>query len=181
MKKTEYKKLLQSLRYWILGVAETKPEYYLVLQALNVAEKYHTGRRKNDEHEFSHQITIISYLKTLHLYFKDPISVFIVAILHDTIEDYPESADEIKLLFEKQFDMIMRISKIRNGIKIPYEQYFSEMQNCEVCSIVKLVDRMANISTMFNAFSLEKQRSYVDELSLWFLPMLKFSKRKFSM
>lgn len=179
MQKTEYKKLLQSFRYWILGMAEKNEDYYRVLDAIRIAEKYHKGRRKDKSHEFSHQVSICSYLRTLHRYFSDPVKVFIVALLHDTIEDYEESVEEILKAFPEEYDLIVRISKVRNGQKIPYTQYFGEMQECEVCSVVKLVDRIANISTMVGVFDYDKQTKYLQDLEDWFFPMLKYAKRKF--
>lgn len=179
MNSTDFKKLKQSFRYWVLGKAEHDPEYYKVLEALEVAEKYHVGKRKDGQPEFSHQIAICSFLRTIHKYFKDPVSVFIVALLHDTPEDYKESIPEIQQRFPKQAPMTICISKVRNGEKIPYETYFGGMKDCHVCSIVKLADRIANISTMLGVFTLEKQDKYLKDLEDWFLPMLKYAKRMF--
>lgn len=179
MTKTDHKKLLQAFRYWILGRAESNPDYFRVLKAIELAKKYHKGSRKDGAPEFSHQVTIVTYLMTLHSFFSNPVAVFIVALLHDTYEDYPESEAEIRMLFPDEWAMIYRISKVRGGKKIPYEQYFGEMQECEVCSIVKLADRIANISTMVGVFSIEKQDSYIKDLEDWFFPMLKFAKRMF--
>lgn len=179
MNSTEYKKLKQSFRYWVLGKAENEPKYYKVLKAMNISEKYHNGSRKDGAPEFSHQIAICAYLRTLHKYFINPTMVFIVALLHDTVEDYPESSEEVLAAFPDEYDAIVRISKVRNGTKIPYEQYFGEMKECFVCSIVKLADRIANISTMVGVFSYDKQTQYLQDLEDWFFPMLKYAKRKF--
>ncbi len=180
MNSTDYKKLKQSFRYWVLGKAENEPAYYKVLNALRIAEKYHTGLRKDGvTPELNHQITICSYLRTIHKYFVDPVKVFVVALLHDTAEDYAESITEIQNEFPDEFEYIIRISKVRNGGKISYEQYFGEMKECYVCSIVKLADRISNISTMVGVFSYEKQTQYLRDLDDWFFPMLKHAKRKF--
>lgn len=179
MNSTDYKKLKQSFKYWILGKAESNPEYYRVIKALNFGELYHKGNRKDGKPEYSHQIAICSYLRTLHKYFKNPVSVFIVALLHDTAEDYPESIVNIEIEFPEEAEMIKRISKVRNGEKIPYSVYFGEMQECDVCSIVKLGDRIHNLSTMIKVFSYEKQTAYLKDLEDWFFPMLKYSKNKY--
>lgn len=180
MKIEKFNKLKVSFRYWLLGKADENPDYYRVLEAMEVAEKYHNGKRKDGSPEFSHQITICMYLKTLHKFFKNPVEIFIIALLHDTLEDYEkESKEELLRLFPNEFIYFERISKVRNGIKIPYEQYFGEMRECEICSIVKLADRIANMSTMIGVFSYEKQTEYLEEVNTWFLPMLKYSKRLF--
>lgn len=179
MQATDYKKLLQSFRYWVKGKAENDPEYYKVLEAIRIASDYHKGKRKDDSPEFGHQIAICSYLRTIHKLLIDPVKVFIVALLHDTIEDYEESRKLILETFPDEYDMVNRISKIEGGKKLPYDVYFGRMQECHVCSIVKLVDRMANIHTMIGVFDYDKQTQYLKDLDDWFLPMLKYSKRKF--
>ena len=62
MKLEKFKKLKVSFRYWLSGKAEENPEYYRVLEAMEVAEKYHNGKRKDGSPEFTHQITICMYL-----------------------------------------------------------------------------------------------------------------------
>ena len=46
-------KLKVSLKYWLIG-----KKYFTAVKALNFAEKYHIGKRKNGDPEFIHQITI---------------------------------------------------------------------------------------------------------------------------
>jgi (p)ppGpp synthase/HD superfamily hydrolase len=176
-----FKKMKSTLRYWLLGKADDNPEYYRVLKSMEIAEKYHTGTRKDGKTpEFSHQLFICLYLKTMHKYLKDPVTTLITALLHDTLEDYfEESSAELMRLFPNEYHLIMRISKVRNGVKIPYDQYFGEMKDCHICSIVKLADRVANISTMIGVFTEEKQISYLEEVNAWFLPMLKYARRMF--
>lgn len=180
MTNTEFKKLKAAFRYWVLGKAENDPSYYDVLTALRIAEKYHVNKRKDGAHEFSHQIAICSYLRTLHKYFRFPALVFVVALLHDTPEDYPESKEEILELLPTAYPYTIRMSKIdENGNKMPYEIYFGRMKECPVCSLVKLADRIANISTMIGVFDHDKQTQYLQDLEDWFFPMLKYAKRKF--
>ena len=53
------------------------------------------------------------------------------------------------------------------------------MEQCDVCSIVKLTDRIHNISTMIGVFSEEKQNKYLEEVDTYFFPILKTAKRLF--
>ncbi|MFY0656191.1 MAG: hypothetical protein JXR12_05420 [Neptunomonas phycophila] len=167
-------------RYWLSAKAESDPNYYRVLKAVDLMERYHTGYRKDKvTPNIVHQYSIFSYLKTLHAYMVDPVATFITALLHDTYEDFPESEAELKREFPDEFEYIVRVSKIRNGIKIEYDQYFDEMMNCEVCSLVKAADRIHNVSTMVGVFSSSKQLKYLGEVDRHFLPMLKYARRKF--
>lgn len=180
MNNTQLSKLRIANRYWLQALALNDPKYYRVLKAINIMERYHTGFRKDGTTPtIIHQYSILSKLKTLHAYMIDPSLVFIVALLHDTYEDYPESAAELEREFPEAFPYIVRISKVRNGVKIGYDQYFDEMQNCPVCSLVKLVDRIHNVSTMVGVFKVEKQMQYLEEVNRWFLPMLKYARRQF--
>lgn len=175
----DHKKLAVSLRYWFLGMAESNPQYYDCVKALDTALQYHDDLRKDGSPTIIHQLSIVLYLKTFYKYFTDPCAVFVTALLHDTYEDYSESHEQLQTEFSAYFSYIKRISKIREGEKIPYEVYFGEMKDCHVCSIVKLADRIHNLSTMVGAFSVEKQKKYIQEVNTWFLPMLKHAKRKF--
>jgi (p)ppGpp synthase/HD superfamily hydrolase len=180
MNNTEFKKLRSSLRYWLLGKSENNADFHKVIIALQLAEKYHTGKRKGGEPTMIHQLTIMGLARTLLPWFIDPVAVLIVCLLHDLYEDHPETADEIARLFPEYFDMIVRISKYRDGKLIPYKQYFDEIAACPVCSIVKMIDRIHNVSTMVGVFTYEKQTEYIEEVNLWFLPMVKSARFTFS-
>ena len=107
MKNNDLKKTRAAFRYWLLGMAEHNSDYFKVLKAMTIAEKYHTGKRKDGSHEISHQYMIVLYLKTLYKYFSDPVAVFIVALLHDTYEDYPESAAELMEAFPEYYHLFV--------------------------------------------------------------------------
>lgn len=183
----DYKKIRIAFRNYILGKSQYEKGYLKVLKAMEIAEKYHRKTRKDGQAEVSHQYVICSYLMSIEATLDNPIACYIVALLHDTYEDYQyeivdgilTAEEEIKKELPEYFNMIVCISKIRNGEKIKYEQYFDEISNCPVCSIVKLADRVHNISTMVEPFSEEKQIEYLQDLLDWFLPMAKKAKRNF--
>lgn len=180
MNSTEFSKLSISSRYWLQGISESNPEYLIALQAFNIAQKYHTGVRKDGKTpEFYHQVSIFSYLRTLHSMMDYPAYTLAVAFTHDTFEDYSESEYVLKEEVLEIYDYIVRISKVRNGEKISYEQYFGEMSQCPVTSVVKAVDRIHNLSTMSSVFSVEKMESYINEVHEYFLPMIKTARRNF--
>ena len=180
MNNTQVEKMRIATRYWLQAKAETDPNYYRVLKAIDIMERFHTGFRKDGvTPNIVHQYSIFNHLKTLHAYMVNPVATFIAAFLHDTYEDFPESDAELKREFPEEYEYIVRVSKIRNGVKIAYDQYFDEMQNCVVCSMIKAVDRIHNISTMIGVFKAEKQMKYLEEVDQWFLPMLKYARRKF--
>lgn len=184
MNEVGFEKLKLTLRHKIQGMAYNNKEYNIVLKAFNLAESYHNGKRKDNQPEFSHQLMIVAYLLTIEKLLLNAPMVILAALWHDLYEDYheefPEVVDEMRAISEEGFVYSYRLSKVRDGEKISYEQYFQEsMTSCVVCSIVKLVDRASNISTMVGVFTVEKQKKYLDELNMWFFPMLKKARRLF--
>lgn len=180
MNTTDFSKLKVSIRYWLIGMAENKPEYLQTLRALDFMLNHHKGLRKDGKTlESYHQLNIFSMIRSFHKLLENPSVTLTVALLHDTYEDYPETQKEILKMFPEAYTEIVRVSKIRNGHKISYEQYFNEMTNCPITSIVKLVDRIHNLSTMQGVFSLEKEQKYIDEVHKYFLPMIKNARRNF--
>jgi len=120
MNYSSYEKLKMTSRYWLLGKAESNPDYFLTLRAFATALKYHKGFRKdNTTKEVYHQLNIFSMLRMMVSMFSAPHIVLAVVLLHDTYEDYPESHAELKAEFPELFAYLVRISKVRNGEKIP--------------------------------------------------------------
>lgn len=180
MNTVDYNKLRTSIRYTFIGMAYIDKRYDVCLKALQYAESIHTGVRKdNVTKEFYHQLNIVGYLLTLHGSLIDPVAVYVTALLHDVYEDHPETRDYLMDNFGEFMPYILRVSKIRDGVKVPYVTYFGEMQNCPVTSIVKGADRIHNLSTMAGVFSEEKQLNYKKEVDEYFLPMLKYARRMF--
>lgn len=179
MNTTNFKDLKLTLRSQLIGMATIDPKYWICVEAFNYAEKVHDGERKGGGPEFYHMLSILAALMDKHDSLIDPHLVYAAALLHDTYEDYPEKENELREKFPTIFQYIVRLSKIRNGIKIPYKQYFSEMAACHVCSVVKPEDRVHNLSSMVEVFSLEKQQSYISEVDEYFLSMLKQARTNF--
>ena len=173
MNTTDYQKLLQTIRSQLSGMAKHDPAFMDCVKALNFAESVvHTGTRKDGKTpEFYHQLSILGFLITQHYNLQDPRSVYMAAILHDTVEDYPEYEDKVAAMFPNDIANAKRLSKVRDGQLVPYSVYFPEMAKCPVCSVVKLVDRIHNVSTMAGVFSAEKMRKYISEVVKYFLPM----------
>jgi (p)ppGpp synthase/HD superfamily hydrolase len=164
-----------AMRYWLHGCG-----YHNAVRAMEFAYKYHTGIRKDGETpEFHHQVSITSYLRTLHgLKYQE--EVLAVAFLHDIIEDHQV---DLKVIFAEFGDDITRAVKLltkKNIIEAPdIETYFDSMSGCPIASIVKGGDRIHNFQTMIDIFTPEKKQKYIDECETYILPMLKEARRRF--
>ena len=167
-----YQKLFIALRYYLLGA-----KYMKALKAFDFARRIHVGKRKDGiTAEFQHQVEIALYITTL----KDVIDeerTMAAALLHDTLEDYDtvNREDIFSITDEKVADACVLLNK--NGKKP--DNYFGDISNDPIASLVKGADRIHNVNSMKGVFSPEKQQEYIKEVEQWFLPMLKNARNRF--
>lgn len=172
----DFEKQRIAVRYWLLGAG-----YHRAVESMTFASGYHTGVRKDGvTPEFSHQVAIVSYLRTLHNHLRLPEETFAVGFLHDVREDYDVDDSEIVRRFGSVIaEGVDTMTKTFRGTKRDEDALFARMAENPVSSIAKLGDRIHNNSTMLAAFSDEKMASYIDETVRMFLPMCKAAKRNF--
>lgn len=178
---TDYSKLRLHLRGWLQGRAVDNSAFYDCLRAMDFAEQYHKGVRKDGlTPEFKHQIEIAQYLRTLHTSLQYPAQTITAALLHDVVEDYDIDLAIIRELFgDMVADAVWRLTKKYRGTKKSMEDYFAELAKCPIASAVKGADRINNLQSMKGVFTKEKQISYAKEVVDFFLPMLKTARRAF--
>jgi len=161
----DYEKDLSTLRKHLLGA-----EYRHAVKALEYAPQYHTGFRKDGvTPSFHHQIKIAfsayddrAIIKQAGLKVDDVIAA---AILHDTYEDNQPTlrVDDLASRFgPKIARLVLQLSKVRNGITIPTDQYYQELLDYPEALIVKLYDRRNNVEGML-ALSPKKLADYILE------------------
>jgi (p)ppGpp synthase/HD superfamily hydrolase len=173
--KEDYEKMKIALRYWLLGKA-----YYKAVEAMTFAEGYHNGKRKDGAHEFSHQVSQANLARTLVHHFRFTEEIFIVIFLHDICEDKGISFEEIERLFGTIVGNAVRLmTKEYRGVKMPTNEYYNGMAECEISSICKGLDRVHNLMSMLGGFKVEKRVSYIQETLDHSIPMLKKARRKF--
>lgn len=155
--------------------------YYNALEAMEFANGYHRGFRKDAvTPEFDHQIAIASYLRTLLPSVQFPEETFCTVFLHDVREDYGVGHEEIESRFGARVaNSVKLLTKKFRGETVDPTLLFERMAEDEIASIVKGADRIHNLQSMVGVFSAEKQRSYVTEAQDLFLPMLKKARRNF--
>jgi hypothetical protein len=164
-----YGKMFVSLKHYLRG-----RKYFTALKALAFARQYHVGKRKDGvTPEFQHQLAIALYVTTL----KDVIDeekAITAALLHDVMEDYDVGYEEIEARFGSEMAKIVwLLTKEHRGVKKDPKLYFDEIADNPIASLVKGADRIHNVQSMVGVFSIEKQKEYIDEVELYFLPMLK--------
>lgn len=170
-----YSKQKIALRYWLLGRG-----YHMAIRAMEFAGKHHTGLRKDGvTPEFSHQIAIAHYVRTLPD-LRNPETTLAIVFLHDVREDFNVSDEQIRILFGNEVaDGVDCMSKVINGSKRDPAALFDRMALDPFASIAKGGDRIHNFNSMIGVFTPEKQISYVEEGVEFFLPMIKKARRNF--
>jgi (p)ppGpp synthase/HD superfamily hydrolase len=169
---TDYEKKRISLRYFLLGAG-----YYKAADAMEYAGSVHTGFRKDGiTPEFAHQIEIAHYMRTLLPSLMYPEDTLAAILLHDTTEDYNIPHALIADRFGERVGQAVYLLD-KNG-KTP-EAYYSGNARDPIASVAKGGDRIHNVQTMVNVFTIEKQHRYLREIDDHFLPMLKAARRLF--
>lgn len=148
---------------------------------MEFAASYHTGKRKDGvTPEFSHQIEIAHFVRTLSASLIYPEETIAVAFLHDVTEDYDVEIDELKRLFGEQIaNAVWLVTKKFKGVKKSLESYYNEIATNPIASICKGCDRIHNIQSMVDVFTFNGQKWYIEETERYILPTIKTAKRLF--
>ncbi len=182
MEKTEYTKLRTKVLGIIEGLTLFESAYFDVRRAIIYAEQIHSNQRRDGNPEFSHQLEMLSLALSLHNSLLNPYAVYMAIIIHDTIEDYPEYQQELSRMFPDTVKYGRTLSKFidNDSDDKTYYEYFNQISECEVCSVVKMIDRIHNLSTAVGVFSAEKLAEYCDEVEKYFVDMVHTAKNKFN-
>lgn len=173
--KQDYEKMKIALRSWMLGRG-----YVNAVKAMNFAEQLHNGKRKDGSPEFSHQVSQASYARTMIDSLLFPEATLCVIFLHDIIEDKNVTYKQLLELFGALVaDAALKMSKVVNGLRIPDEIYYKNMESCPIASIGKGFDRVHNLMTMLGGFKPDKQKSYIIETMEKVIPLQKVGRKNF--
>lgn len=188
---TNFQKLTISARYWLLGMAEADPEYFDVIEAMEMAMEHHDGYRNGGDPEFIHQLEIFHYLRTMHKHIRNPKVVYKLVFLHDILEDPNQASKKAgKPIYinpqdiEKRFGVVFlcKLKKMSKEILGVKNEEFSldAVFDDEDTSLAKGGDRVHNVRTMVGVFKPERLKRYVLETADEFFPRIKHARRKFA-
>ncbi len=140
------------------------------IAALAFARRVHQGQtRKNGQPYIVHPLTIACHAIALGI--KDD-TVIASALLHDTVEDCGVKVNYLPVSSKTQ-EAVRLLTHVKGE---PLEPYYRAISENETASIVKLLDRCDNVSSMAGVFSVEKTKSYIDETRNYVLPLLRQTK-----
>lgn len=151
--------------------------------ALPYMKKQHEGqfRKKNlfsDERVayINHPLTMACHAYALGITDDEILSAI---LLHDVVEDTGAKAEDMPVSKEiQEIVKLLTFSKPEGMSKAAAKkEYYDQMVNNTKASLVKMLDRCNNISTMAGSFSAAKMDEYMDETEKYILPLGNVIKR----
>lgn len=144
------------------------------LQALAFAREKHAPQmRKGGQPYIIHPLSMACQAVSLNLKDED---IIVACLLHDVVEDCNVLAGELPIKSERARAAIVHLTHISGD---PLDIYYRGIYGNEVASLVKLLDRCDNVSTMAGVFSPEKTMSYIEETRDYVMPLWRGTKDKF--
>lgn len=175
MNHENFDKIFIALKFRLQGMG-----FYKALEALEKAKEIHKHYRKDGKtKEFQHQVEIALFALTLKNV-ENLEDVIICSLLHDTMEDYSDAMSEEYIKEKFGQHNLTTLKFLNKKLWRNYEEYFKNLANDMVGSLVKLIDRINNAQSMERGnFTLEKQMNYCNEIKVYFLPMAKQARKNF--
>jgi GTP pyrophosphokinase len=150
-------------------------KYWQMLRAIAIAVKYHQGQyRKAGGDYVEHPMKVDSELVALGV--DDEITLS-AGLLHDVLEDCAVTRSELIMEYNFDKEVLDVVDLLTKGIPLTTEMYYKNMEKDIRAILIKVSDRCHNISTMTGAFSLKKQKEYIEETENYVLPLCKYGIR----
>jgi (p)ppGpp synthase/HD superfamily hydrolase len=170
-----YKKEMISIHkelVYLKGFAK-KGQYWEMLKAIQVAIELHEGQQRKAGGDYvEHPMSVTSELVALKLHNETLLSA---ALLHDVIEDCNTTRSELIMEYGFSTEVAAIVSLLSKTRELPTQEYYNRISKNPFATLIKVSDRCHNISTMIDAFSLDKMKEYVKETDEYVLPLCKYS------
>ena len=103
------------------------------------------------------------------------------SLLHDTIEDQNANLNLINITDEIKHivNLLTFIKQTNLSKEESLKKYYENIKTNSDAIIIKLIDRIHNLSTMNNAFSLEKMKNYIIETENYVIPLADYAKENY--
>lgn len=150
-------------------------------RVLPYARELHAGqvrRGKDSVPYIYHPLLIACHALALGL---DEDNLISTALLHDVCEDCGVPVEELPVNEETKEAVSLMTKPKYKGPKSDqyYETYYAGIEKNPIASLVKLLDRCNNISSMATGFSRERMVGYIKETERWIYPLLHHTKHSF--
>ena len=146
------------------------------VSVLPYARELHKGQvRKGREHVpyIYHPLLMACHALALGLDDDDVISA---VLLHDICEDCGVCPEDLPVN-DKTKEAVMLVTKNKEKST---EEYYKDISENRIASMVKLLDRCNNVSAMSTGFSKRKIVDYINETEKYIYPLLQLAKTRYS-
>ena len=146
------------------------------LKGLAFARKQHEGQlRKSGEPYIVHPLTMAC--NALSLGIRDD-NVIAAIMLHDVVEDCGVDISELPVNDEIRKTVKLLTFTVMDGEtkETAKARYYNMILQDRAATLVKLIDRCHNVSSMAGTFSKEKLKAYIEETRQYVLPLQKKAK-----
>lgn len=162
LKRDAYMKALLGRASKLFSSVFDKPEAMRIEEAIVLASWLHAGQyRRTGEPYLAHLLRVARLL--LRSGVRD-VEILIAALLHDSEEDAQHRLPPGGLvtwgLSEQVAALVSALTKDKSRHPI---EYFEQVRKMPLARIIKQCDKYDNLRSMHGAFSLEKQREYMNE------------------
>ena len=159
--------------YTFVKASTASRGYYQSSLALSFAAEKHEGQyRKGADHVpyINHPLTMACHALAMNL--NDDVVAAI--LLHDVCEDCGVSPEELPVSDTVQNAVRLLSFSVKEGESKAdaKARYFNAISENRVASIVKVIDRCNNLSTMATGFTRAKMIEYIDETEKYVLPLI---------
>ncbi len=154
--------------------AEGLPETY---QALAYMRRQHTGQFRKKGRYTSELVEYINHPLLMacqaHACGIRDDTLLAAILLHDVAEDTDVSAEEMP--FSEEVRRLVKLltftKKEGEDTASAKEVYFAGIRGDAKASLIKILDRCSNLSTMAGSFTKERMLSYIEETETYILPL----------
>ena len=141
------------------------------VNALSYARQKHKGQtRKSGEPYITHPLTMAC--DAISMGITDDVIVAAI-MLHDVVEDCGVVLDDLPVSNSTKEVVNLVTKKFKHGDTLAEQHYYQHISENVNASIVKIIDRCHNISTMAGTFTSEKLDHYISETETYILPLLR--------
>ena len=151
-----------------------KSGYVQTKLALPLMKKYHEGQtRKGVEHipYIYHPLLMACHACALGLH-EDALIASI--LLHDVCEDCGIEPEELAVdTLVRETVRTLTYKRLEGETwKTAHDRYYAGIAESRLATIIKIIDRCNNISTMMSSFSKDRMINYINETEKYIMPLL---------
>lgn len=167
--------------YTFVETAAKEKNLEQTLRVLPLVKKMHEGQFRKGKDKIPyiyHPLMLSCHALALGL---GEDEIIATALLHDVLEDCMATEDELPVSDDIKQAVQLLTFKVKDGEsrEDAKSTYYKKISENRIASIVKVLDRCNNISTMATGFSRESMVKYIDETEKYVMPVLDVVKHQY--